>query len=222
MTAIVQFLMLLAALVFVALLLITFEAPFWLTVVVLAALYMILTTVPTLVLTYKSKNLKAIDRFLLRNSRKPIYKYAYTVAHGSDEEVRTALKEIMARYKQPDIHHVYGALYAVSEKDGNGVLTHADKIGKGPMKAYYVAYGHALNGKYGEAKDAIDRSQDGPPWMKHTIRAIIAYCKGLRDVFSQEADAAKAAAGGIQYYLLHHHFKKMDNLLAHKTARKPS
>jgi hypothetical protein len=213
--AVVQFLMLLAILVLAALLLIWLGAPFWLTVLVLAALYMTLTTVPTLMLSYKSKNLQAIDRFLLRNSRKPIYKYAYSVAHGTDEEIRASLREIMDRYKQPDIHHVYGALHAVTEKDGDGVLSHAEKIGSEPMQSYYDAYGHALNGEYGQAEKALSRIPAGYAWMKHAIQAVMANRRGDRAAFRKEADAAKADAGGIQYYLLHHNFRKMEESAAH-------
>ncbi|MFC7365311.1 MULTISPECIES: hypothetical protein [Bhargavaea] len=215
MIAVVQFLMLLAILVLAALLLIWLGAPFWLTVLVLAALYMTLTTVPTLMLSYKSKNLRAIDRFLLRNSRKPIYKYAYSVAHGTDEEIRASLREIMNRYKQPDIRHVYGALLAVTEKDGDGVLSHAEKIGSEPMQSYYDAYGHALNGDYDQSEEALTRIPEGYAWMKHAIRAVMASRKGDRDAFRKEADAAKADAGGIQYYLLHHNFRKMEESAAH-------
>lgn len=210
MIAVIQFLMLFTILVLAALLLIWLGAPFWLTVLVLAAMYLTLTTVPTLMLSYKSKNLQAIDRFLLRNSRKPIYQYAYSVAHGTDEEIRSSLKEIMIRYKQPDIHHVYGALYAVTEKDGDGVLSHAEKIGSGPMQSYYDAYGHALNGEYERAEEALSQIPEDHEWMKHAIRAIVAHRKGDRDTFRKEAAAAKAHAGGIQYYLLHHNFRKME------------
>ncbi|MET3575723.1 hypothetical protein ACFFIY_06440 [Bhargavaea ullalensis] len=211
--AVVQFLLLLIALSAAAFILMLAGAPFWLILLVIVAVYIAVTTVPTFHTVYKSQNLRAIDRFLLRNYRKPIFNYAYNVGHGSEEEIRDSLRNIMDKSKSGDSRHVYGALLGVHSGDGDDVLAQAEKINPGPLRSYYYAYGHALNGDLEEARRIAGGISDD--WMKHTIFAVIAKIRNKPDEFRHEAAAAKAASTGIQHYLLYHNFEKMKEGLTH-------
>lgn len=207
MNAVVHFLILLVVLSAAAFILFLLRAPFWLILLVIVAVYMAVTTVPTFHTVYKSQNLRAIDRFLLRNYRKPIFNYAYNIGHGTDEEIRNSLRTIIDKSSRGDARHVYSALLGVHSGDGDEVLAHAGKINPGPLRSYYYAYGNALNGDLDEAGRIAGKITD--EWMKHTIYAVIAKKQGNPEEFRKEAKYAEDASVGIQHYLLHHNFRKM-------------
>ncbi len=207
--AVVQFLILLVVLSAAAFLLLLARAPFWLILLVIVAVYMAVTTLPTFYTVYKSQNVRAIDRFLLRNYRKPIFYYAYNVGHGSDEDIQKSLRTIMEKSTRGDTRHVYGALLGVTRGDGEEVLSAAAKINPGPLRSYYYAYGNALNGNLDKARSIADGISD--EWMKHTIYAVLAKQQGNTEEFRREAGLAKETSTGIQHYLLHHNFQKMED-----------
>ena len=205
--ALQYFLLIIAGIILTVILLIL-ELQMWLVYVIILGLSFSIFTIRPMYLIYKSKSLPAIDQHVIRNQKKPLFGYAYALAHGDNQEIENSLKRILKKYKQKELQIVYGANLALHHSDADALLVFAEKMTRKDYKEYYLGAAHILKGDEGEAKKHL--ANLSTPWMIHSSNASIALYKKNKEKFRSEADQSKESAAGLQRYTLHHMFERME------------
>lgn len=194
---------------FIAFILATFlfflDFPFWVVIVTIFLFFLVFIILPQIFTTYRSNNLKSIEKFLEANKKNPLFAYALAMAKGNRVEVEESLRSILAKYKQPYMQTVYQTLLALHLDDIDTADTHAQKIEREPLKSYYAAYIAAKKGNFEEAADHEKNIRAA--WMHHALHALYAQEKGQHAEFEIASQKAIAESRGVQKYILVHAFK---------------
>lgn len=184
------------------------QMPIWLIYIVIIVVYMVLLVLPQMYTVYKSNDLKKIERFLVKNKKKPIFTYPLAVKTGNLKEITWAIQTILSKYKQPYIQEVYKTNLALFEKNLSQFEQNAEQISKEPLHNYYIAYVEALKGNF---KNALVLKQKLPVgWMPYAIDAIIAKEKGDFSAFRKAAEQSIHLARGVQKFNLFYSFEWME------------
>ena len=105
----------------------------WLVFTIILLFTFILSMGYPFYIIYKSKSLKLIDRYLANHRSRPIFSYAYALAHGTDEEIVDSLNKIVKSYPQAEVQDVYSANLLVFQKDWRRLIDSSKS-----MKTYYL------------------------------------------------------------------------------------
>jgi hypothetical protein len=198
-------LIILSAMLAVALLLSGLQT--WLVFVIILLFTFILTMGYPFYIIYKSRSLKLIDRYLANNRSRPIFNYAYSLAHGTDEEIIDSLKKIVKSYPQAEVQDVYNANLLVFQKDWKRLIDSSKSMTTSFYRDYYAGFGYTMSNNKEKASESLSKLRT--PWMVHSLQAVIALKQGQEDVFTNEAALATKQAVGMQRYVLHHMLKRM-------------
>lgn len=161
-------------------------------------------TIYPLFLIYKSNSIVAIDRYIIRNRKKPLFSYAYALAHGSYHEQEAALQLILKKYRQQHMQITYQANLALLQKDYKKVLQLADEMERPDYKPYYLGTAYSLTGQIKLAETYIEHIQT--PWMLHSLKSSIALQQEDLTTYTTEMEKAIESTTGLQKYTLHHRF----------------
>ena len=203
-----QYSLLIIAGIILTVILLILELPMGLVYVIILGISFSIFTIRPMYLIYKSKSLPAIDRYVIRNQKKPLFGYAYALAHGDNQDIEDSIKRILKKYKQKEMQTVYGANLALHQNDPDAIFNLAEKMTRKDYKEYYLGAALILKGNKGEAKKLLAKLST--PWMIHSSNASIALYKKDRETFRSEADQSKESAAGLQRYTLHHMFERME------------
>jgi hypothetical protein len=179
----------------------------WLVFTIILLFTFILTMGYPFYIIYKSRSLKLIDRYLANHRSRPIFSYAYSLAHGTDEEIINSLKKIVKSYPQAEIQDVYNANLLVFKKDWRRLIDSSKSMTTSFYRDYYAGIGYTMSNNKEKASESLSKLRT--PWMVHSLKALIALKKGQEDVFTNEAVLATKQAVGMQRYVLHHMMKRM-------------
>lgn len=166
-------------------------------------------TIRPIYLIYKSKSLPAIDRYVIKNQKKPLFGYAYAMAYGDNLDIENSLKRILQKYKQKEMQTMYGANLALHLKDADAIIEHAEKMTRADFKEYYLGAAYLLKGDVELASSYLAKLTT--PWMIHSLKASSALRNKDRETFRLEADQSIDSASGLQRYTLHHTFRRMED-----------
>lgn len=188
--------------------------PKWIVFVTIIALYIAYTVFWPAHIIYKSKSIKAINRYVSNNYKQPIFSYSYALGNGTDQDIETALKRVMNTYDQEDMHDVYGGNLAIHQNKPNELLAYAEKVIDPDYQNYFHAYAYVLKGHLDEASDYLDKITI--PWMTHSIKAVAARKRGDMKEFRTEADKSIESALGIQRYVMYHTMRRLEESAKNK------
>ena len=156
---------------------------------------------------YKSRSLKLIDRYLSNNRSRTIFMYAYSLAHGTDEDIINSLKKIVKSYPQAEVQDVYNANLLVFQKDWKRLIDSSKSMTTTLYRDYYAGIGYIMSSNNEKASESLSKVRT--PWMFHSLKAIMALKQRQEDTFYKEAALATNQAVGMQRYVLHHMMKRM-------------
>ncbi|QUW20279.1 hypothetical protein JSQ81_10345 [Sporosarcina sp. Marseille-Q4063] len=194
--------------VILTVILLILEFPSGLVIVIIMGLSVSIFTIRPMYLIYKSKSLPAINRYVIKNQKKPMFGYAYALAHGDNQDIEDSLKRILKKYKQKEIQTVYGANLALHHSDADALLEFAEKMTRKDYKEYYLGAAHLLSSDEVLANKFVAKLST--PWMIHSSNASIALRNKDGETFRLEANRSVESAAGLQRYILYHMFERME------------
>ena len=148
-----------------------------------------------LYMTYKSKNLASLARFLEKSANTLNY-FFFTQKEGSVEEQQKALQDVLLSYPSKIVQGQYKAYSAMLDKNYQQALTHAESIPNAAMRNESVALVEATIGK----KSAAEQMILGRPAFKHFILAITAYRAKDMKAFENHKQQCLDKSSGAQYF----------------------
>ncbi|WP_339252063.1 hypothetical protein NSQ43_00355 [Sporosarcina sp. FSL W8-0480] len=181
----------------------------WLVFTLVMIFTFILTMGYPFYIIYKSKSLKLIDQYLTNHKNKPIFGYAHSLAHGTDEEIITQLNKILKSYANAEVQEIYKANLLVFQKNWRGLIDFSKTIENVGYRDYYAGIGYAMSNNMGKATECLQKLRT--PWFVHSLKAIIALKQKNEDQFFNETRLATKSAVGMQRYVLHHLLNRMAN-----------
>ncbi|MHA6261360.1 hypothetical protein ACXYMX_15965 [Sporosarcina sp. CAU 1771] len=184
------------------------EFQMWLVYLIIIGLSLLIFTVRPMYVIYRSKSLPAIDRYVIKNKKKPLFGYAYAQAYGDDEDIENALHRILEKHKQAEIQIIYGANLALHQKDADAVLNFANQMKRKDYKEYYLGTAYLMKEDVYQATTYLD--QLSTAWMIHSLKASIAIHQNNLEAFKKEAQLSEDSAAGVQMYSIHHMMKRME------------
>lgn len=171
-----------------------FKIPFWMIVVLIVAISFGRLGY-TFYMTYKSKDLDKLEKFL-GASRNPLNQYILTHKDGDTEKRLAAIEHLLARYSSPVVQGTYKADRAMLKRQYTEARQAAATIPNVAMKNYSLALIEAIMGK----KSATSQYAIAKPWMKSMIAAILSYRTGDQHAYAKHKEEVLATSAGIQYF----------------------
>lgn len=179
----------------------------WLVFTIIMVFTFILTMGYPFYIIYRSRSLKLIDRYLANHRSKPIFSYAYALAHGTHKEIVDSLHKILKSYPQAEVQDVYSANLLVFQKDWRRLIDSSKSMNTAFYRDYYAGIGYTMSNNKEKSSESLSKLRT--PWMLHSLKAIIALKQGQKDLFQKEATLATKQAVGMQRYVVHHMMKRM-------------
>ena len=158
-----------------------------------------------LYMTYRSKNLVKLERFLASSMRNPLNQYILTQKDGDVKTQMAAIDTLLARYSSPVVQGTYKASRAMLVKDYKTAHEAAATIPNIAMKNYSLALIEATIGK----KHHIAGYTLAKPWMKSAIEAIVSYREGDLTNYELHKNASLDQTSGIQYFANYYFFERI-------------
>ena len=171
-----------------------FTIPIWVTITIFVVIFVI-RAIYNLYMTYKSKNLERLSRFLERSSNTLNY-FFFTQKRGSFEEQEKALNDVLAAYSSPIVQGQYKAHQMLLKKNYQLAITHAKSIPNLIMRDETLGLVEAVLGK----RSAAEQLAKGKPAYKHFILAIVAYRANNIQSFNQHKEQCLSSCAGAQYF----------------------
>lgn len=181
--------------------------PTWLVFTIIMVFTFVLTMGYPFYIIYRSRSLKLIDRYLANHRSKPIFSYAYALAHGTDKEIIDSLNKIVKSYPQPEVQDVYNANLLMFKKDWRRLIDSSKSMNTTFYRDYYAGIGYTMSNHKEKAAESLSKLRT--PWMVHSLKALIALKQGQKDVFQKEVALATKQAVGMQRYVVHHSMNRM-------------
>lgn len=179
----------------------------WLVFTIVMVFTFVLTMGYPFYIIYKSRSLKLIDRYLANHRSKPIFSYAYALAHGTDKEIINSLDRIVRSYPHAEVQDVYNANLLVFQKDWRGLIETSKSMTTTFYRDYYAGIGYTMSNNKEKSSESLAKVRT--PWMVHSLKAIIALKQGQKDLFHNETALATRQAVGMQRYVVHHMLNRM-------------
>lgn len=179
----------------------------WLVFTIIMVFTFIMTMGYPFYIIYRTRSLKLIDRYLANHRSKPIFSYAYALAHGTDKEIMDALNKILKSYPQAEVQDVYSANLLVFQKNWRRLIDSSKSMNTTFYRDYYAGIGYTMSNNKEKSSESLSKVRT--PWMVHSLKAIIALKQGQKDLFQKEATLATKQAVGMQRYVVHHMMKRM-------------
>jgi len=163
-----------------------------------------------LYMTYRSKNLVKLERFLASSMRNPLNQYILTQKDGDVKTQMAAIDALLARYSSPVVQGTYKASRAMLIKDYKTAREAAATIPNIAMKNYSLALIEATVGK----KNHIAEYTLAKPWMKSLIEAIVSYREGDLKNYELHKNTSLEQTSGIQYFSNYYFFERIQEYVS--------
>ena len=181
-----------------------FKIPFWV-IIVMIGVIAIGRLGYILSMTYRSKDLVKLERFLASSTRNPLNQYILTQKDGDVKTQMAAIDTLLARYSSLVIQGTYKASRAMLVKDYKTARDAAATIPNIAMKNYSLALIEATIGK----KNNIAGYTLAKPWMKSLIEAIVSYREGDLKNYELHKNTSLNQTSGIQYFSNYYFFERI-------------
>lgn len=162
-----------------------------------------------LYMTYRSKNLVKLERFLASSMRNPLNQYMLTQKDGDITAQMAAIDALLAKYSSPVVQGTYKAGRAMLVKDYKAARDAAAIIPNIAMKNYSLALIEAMIGK----KSNIAEYPLAKPWMKSLMEAIVSYREGDLQNYELHKNASLDQTSGIQYFSNYYFFERIQEYI---------
>ncbi|WP_432363559.1 hypothetical protein [Sporosarcina sp. UB5] len=179
----------------------------WLVFTIVSLFTFILTMGYPFYIIYKSRSLKLIDRYLANHRSKPIFSYAYALAHGTDKEIIDSLNRVVKSYPHAEVQDVYNANLLVFRKNWRSLIEMSKSMTTTIYRDYYAGIGYTMSGNKEKSSESLSKVRT--PWMVHSLKAMIALKQGQQDSFQKELMLATKQAVGMQRYVVYHMLNRM-------------
>lgn len=179
----------------------------WLVFTITMVFTFVLTMGYPFYIIYKSRNLKLIHQYLTNHRSKPIFGYAYALAHETDEEIINSLNRVLKSYSSAEVQEVYKANLYIYQKDWRNLIEASNTMGDSSYKNYYAGIGYTMSNNMEKSSECLSKLRT--PWMSHSLKAMIAIKQKKKDVFEREAALSTKQAVGMQKHVLHYTLKRM-------------
>ena len=163
-----------------------------------------------LYMTYRSKNLVKVERFLASSIRNPLNQYILTQKDGDVKTQMAAIDALLARYSSPVVQGTYKASRAMLIKDYKTAREAAATIPNIAMKNYSLALIEATIGK----KNHSAQYTLAKPWMKSLIEAIVSYREGDLKNYELHKNVSLNQTAGIQYFSNYYFFERIQQYVS--------
>lgn len=181
-----------------------FQIPFWVIIVIIGVIA-VGRLGYILYMTYCSKDLVKLERFLASSIRNPLNQYILTQKDGDVKTQMAAIDTLLARYSSPVVQGTYKASRAMLVKDYKTAREATSVIPNIAMKDYSLALIEATIGK----KNHMAEYTLAKPWMKYLIEAIVSYREGDLKNYELHKNASLNQTSGIQYFSNYYFFKRI-------------
>ena len=179
---------------------------------IVIAVIAIISTGYIFYINYFSQNFTAIEKYLAKNQKNPIYHYTYILPTATDEQLIQALQTIIQKYAHTKYKSIYSTYLALMEEDLDSAHQHVIPIKHTEIGRYTSALIDVYEGNYDEAlQHQVQKS-----WMKHSILAHIAFFTKDLNAFQEEAALTVASTGGVQRYSNYYTLERMKRELQKK------
>lgn len=152
-----------------------------------------------------SKNMDRIHKFLEKNQKQPVYRYAFEVGNGSTESQLEAIDAILKKYKSPVMQATYKMHRALLSKNYILAMQEIQTIANKPLGQYCIATLYALQGDHQQARQIPLK----PAWQQAVVEAIIAFNEQSPH-YEEKKQQAIDLARGVQRYVNVHFFKDLE------------
>lgn len=160
---------------------------------------------PLIYTAYFTKNMKKVDRLLIKNKHQPIYQLYYGLAHHKDEDIDEAMAKLKKKYQRPEQQALFQTIVNMHRKDFTNIDKLIEQIQPMLYRQYYkIAYLIELE-KLEEAEAKIKQLKRG--WMKEAALAELELKKGNQTAAYEHYQKALAGTGGLQRYSIYHTYK---------------
>ncbi|MGM9944076.1 MAG: hypothetical protein ACI33M_03985 [Lysinibacillus sp.] len=188
-----------------------FQIPFWVVIAIIVVIG-IGRLGYILYMTYRSKDLVKLERYLASSTRNPLNQYILTQKDGDVKTQMAAIDALLARYSSPVVQGTYKASRAMLVKDYKAAREAAATIPNIAMKNYSLALIEATIGK----KNNIAEYTLAKPWMQSLIEAIISYREGDLKNYELHKNASLEKTSGIQYFSNYYFFERIQEHVSKK------
>ncbi|MNH98035.1 hypothetical protein D3C73_507480 [compost metagenome] len=177
-----------------------------LVVIILFIISFVGLALPTLYTLLWDTNVERMERFLIRNKKKPTYGLIYASANELDEDVRHCIHSLLHKHPQPHKQALYKTIYALYKKDILTAKKDVEFIKPLVYQQYYTAAVWIEEGRLEETRQLIETIST--PWMKSAILSEIEIKSDHPDQARQWAKQAFEQAKGLQRYTLYKSYQR--------------
>lgn len=180
-----------------------FDWPFWLSAGLIVTIGLC-SIANMFYIVYVSTNMQRVKKYIENHQKDPLMRYLLKVEKGTNEEVLSAMNEIIAHYKQPSIKNAFEMNRALLMEEYEQANYFADQLKNVQLKTYGKALVAAVQGKEAQLTEFYIKSE----WMQYALVAELAIAQRNQQRFEEAAVKAIHASRGIQRFSLIHSFKR--------------
>ncbi|WP_206669815.1 hypothetical protein [Paenibacillus luteus] len=157
--------------------------------------------VPYCYMLFRETNMDRLEKFLIRQRRKPALYLFYVSANRQDEEFERVIDQLLRKYKQPARQALYKVVHGVYHKNISTLKNEIPHIRPIQYRQYYEAYVQIEEGKLEQARASA--AQMAKPWMRYALLCEIELKSGNRSEAIALARETLRHCKGLQRYLVH-------------------
>jgi hypothetical protein len=155
---------------------------------------------------FRETNIKRLEKFLVKQRKKPALYLFYATANKQDEVVEKLIDQLLVKYKQPNRQALYRAVYGVYLKNPTVVKRELAQIQPIQYRYYYEAYVQIEEGDLEAAR--INAAKVSKLWMRAALLSELELKSGNRSEAISLARQALQSCRGVQRYLLHKNYER--------------
>lgn len=149
-------------------------------------------------------DLRAIEKFVDKHQKDPVYAYLHKLRDGTDDELKDAVQQVLQKHKNGKYHAAYGMVSAMLEEDFEAAQRYNNVLLPEENGRYNATIIQILAGNELHTKEQFSK-----PWMNTSIEAHQAYMKRDAAYFRDLAQEAVEQTKGVQRYINHYSFQRM-------------
>ncbi|OMF27590.1 hypothetical protein BK133_19230 [Paenibacillus sp. FSL H8-0548] len=157
-------------------------------------------------LIFRETNIKRLEKFLIKQRKKPALYLFYAAANQQDEEVEQLIGKLLIKYKQPNRQALYKAIHGMYRKNSAAVKSEIARIQPVEYRFYYETYFQIEEGDLETAR--ANAAKISKLWMRAALLSEIEIKAGNRSEAISLARQALQSCRGVQRYLLHKNYER--------------
>lgn len=176
--------------------------------IVIASVLLVLIFVglPMYRIYFRETRIERLEKFLLRQRKKPEMYIIYAMANNREEEAADMMSRLLVKYTQPHRQAQYKAAYCIYRKDAAAVKKELVHLKSSDQRHYYEAFVHTEEGNLELARDTAAKLST--PWMKSSMLSEIEKKAGNQHEAIAHGKQALHSSKGLQRYILYKTFER--------------